>query len=59
MKRDLWWFKVFRVPETANVLLAGGVNFAELDEVAAEHFQVREKVKLFEVKNVFAKFVMF
>ena len=47
------------MPETANVLLAGGVNFAELDEVAAEHFQVRKKVYLIEVKNVFAKFVMF
>ena len=36
---NLGW-KVYRVPETANVLLAGGVNFAELSPQAAENFQV-------------------
>ena len=36
---NLGW-KVYRVPETANVLLAGGVNFAELTPKAAENFQV-------------------
>ena len=37
---NLGW-KVYRVPETANVLLAGGVNFAELSAQAAENFQVK------------------
>ena len=37
---NLGW-KVYRVPETANILLSGGVNFAELDDEAAERFQVR------------------
>ena len=36
---NLGW-KVYRVPETANVLLSGGVNFAELTPKAAENFQV-------------------
>lgn len=37
---NLGW-KVFRVPETATVLLGGGVNFAELTPESAERFQVR------------------
>ena len=37
---NLGW-KVYRVPETANILLSGGVNFAELSDEAAERFQVR------------------
>ena len=36
---NLGW-KVYRVPETANILLSGGVNFAELTDEAAEKFQV-------------------
>ena len=36
---NLGW-KVYRVPETANILLSGGVNFAELSDEAAERFQV-------------------
>lgn len=36
---NLGW-KVYRVPETANILLSGGVNFAELTAEAAEKFQV-------------------
>ena len=39
---NLGW-KVYRVPETANILLSGGVNFGELDERAQEEFQVSEK----------------
>jgi hypothetical protein len=35
----LGW-KVYRVPETANILLSGGVNFAELTPEGAEKFQV-------------------
>ena len=40
---NLGW-KVYRVPETANVLLAGGVNFAELSPQAAENFQVNRDI---------------
>ena len=40
---NLGW-KVYRVPETANILLSGGVNFAELDDEAAERFQVSDYV---------------
>jgi len=36
---NLGW-KVYRVPETATVLLGGGVNFAELSERAQIEFQV-------------------
>ena len=36
---NLGW-KVYRVPETANILLSGGVNFNELSPEAAEKFQV-------------------
>ena len=32
--------QVYRVPETATVLLGGGVNFAELPEYAQIEFQV-------------------
>jgi len=35
---NLGW-KVYRVPETATVLLGGGVNFAELPEYAQFEFQ--------------------
>ena len=37
---NLGW-KVYRVPETANILLSGGINFADLTPEAAETFQVR------------------
>jgi len=37
---NLGW-KVYRVPETATVLLGGGVNFAELPEYAQFEFQVQ------------------
>ena len=36
---NLGW-KVYRVPETATVLLGGGVNFADLPEYAQSEFQV-------------------
>ena len=41
--KNLGW-KVYRVPETANILLSGGVNFAELDDEAAERFQVSDYI---------------
>jgi len=31
---------VYRVPETANILLSGGVNFSELSQESAVKFQV-------------------
>ena len=37
---NLGW-KVYRVPETANLLLSGGINFADLTPEAAEKFQVK------------------
>lgn len=37
---NLGW-KVYRVPETATVLLGGGINFAELSAESAERFQVK------------------
>ena len=43
---NLGW-KVYRVPETANILLSGGVNFGELDEEAQEEFQVSPPKKIF------------
>jgi len=36
---NLGW-KVYRVPETATVLLGGGVNFADLPEWAQNEFQI-------------------
>jgi len=41
---NLGW-KVYRVPETATVLLGGGVNFAELPEYAQFEFQVKSFTK--------------
>ena len=37
---NLGW-KVYRVPETANILLSGGVNFTDLSPEASEKFQVK------------------
>ena len=52
---NLGW-KVYRVPETANILLSGGVNFAELSDEAAERFQVsfflRLKVVNYQIKSI-------
>ena len=51
---NLGW-KVYRVPETANILLSGGVNFAELDDEAAERFQVRKLELRTELLMIFEK----
>ena len=52
---NLGW-KVYRVPETANILLSGGVNFAELSDEAAERFQVsfflRLKVTNYQMNDI-------
>ena len=42
---NLGW-KVYRVPETATVLLGGGVNFADLPEYAQIEFQVAYDIAL-------------
>ena len=47
---NLGW-KVYRVPETANILLSGGVNFAELTPEAAEKFQVSLEKNIFLGKS--------
>jgi len=49
---NLGW-KVYRVPETANVLLAGGVNFAELSPQAAENFQANLLKTMLQIENAF------
>jgi hypothetical protein len=43
---NIGW-KVFRVPETANVLLSGGINFGELTPEAVEKFQVSTSLSTF------------
>jgi len=49
---NLGW-KVYRVPETANILLSGGVNFAELDDEAAERFQENLLKTMIQIENSF------
>lgn len=49
---NLGW-KVFRVPETANVLLGGGVDFSELSEEAAVRFQENLLKTMIQIENSF------
>ena len=49
---NIGW-KVYRVPETANVLLSGGVNFAELSTKAAEKFQANLLKTMIQIENSF------
>ena len=49
---NIGW-KVYRVPETANVLLSGGVNFAELSVQAAEKFQANLLKTMIQIENSF------
>lgn len=49
---NLGW-KVYRVPETANILLSGGVNFAELTDEAAERFQENLLKTMIQIENSF------
>lgn len=49
---NLGW-KVYRVPETATVLLGGGVNFAELSPEAAEKFQENLLKTMIQIENTF------
>ena len=46
-------WKVYRVPETATVLLSGGVNFADLSEQAAEKFQANLLKTMIQIENSF------
>ena len=55
---NLGW-KVYRVPETANILLSGGVNFGELDERAQEEFQVSERNFFFYLISILLTYVYF
>ena len=49
---NIGW-KVYRVPETANILLSGGVNFAELSTKAAENFQANLLKTIIQIENSF------
>lgn len=49
---NLGW-KVYRVPETASVLLAGGVNFADLPEYAQIEFQENLLHTMIKIENTF------
>merc|ERR1712025_175699 len=49
---NLGW-KVYRVPETASVLLGGGVNFAELPAYAQMEFQENLLRTMIQIENSF------
>jgi len=49
---NLGW-KVYRCPETATVLLSGGVNFTELPQHAAEEFQADILRTQLQIENTF------
>jgi len=49
---NLGW-KVYRVPETATILLGGGVNFADLPEWAAVEFQENLLRTMLQIENSF------
>merc|ERR1712130_1009715 len=49
---NLGW-KVYRVPETATVLLGGGVNFADLPEYAQIEFQENLLRTMIQIENSF------
>jgi len=49
---NLGW-KVYRVPETATVLLGGGVNFADLPEWAQNEFQENLLRTMIQIENSF------
>jgi len=49
---NLGW-KVYRVPETATVLLGGGVNFGDLPQYAARDFQKNLLMSMVQIENTF------
>lgn len=46
-------WKVYRVPETASVLLSGGVKYADLDEDTAYKFQENLLKSMLQIENTF------
>ncbi|XP_055316408.1 TRPL translocation defect protein 14 isoform X2 [Sitodiplosis mosellana] len=49
---NLGW-KVFRVPETATVLLSGGIKFSDLTETEAYHFQENLLRTMIQIENTY------
>lgn len=49
---NLGW-KVYRVPETANILLSGGVKFADLSADMAKEFQSNLLKTMLQIENTF------
>ena len=45
--------KVYRVPETANVLLSGGIKFADLSAGQAENFQTNLLKTMMQIEKSF------
>uniref|UniRef100_T1JIA6 NadR/Ttd14 AAA domain-containing protein n=1 Tax=Strigamia maritima TaxID=126957 RepID=T1JIA6_STRMM len=49
---NLGW-RVYRVPETASVLLSGGVKFTDLNDDEAYHFQENLLKTMLQMENTF------
>lgn len=49
---NLGW-KVYRVPETANILLSGGVKFADLSPEMAQEFQSNLLKTMLQIENTY------
>ena len=49
---NLGW-KVYRVPETANILLSGGVKFGDLSPEMAKEFQKNLLKTMLQIENTF------
>lgn len=49
---NLGW-KVYRAPETANILLSGGVKFADLSAEMAKEFQSNLLKTMLQIENTF------
>lgn len=56
---DLFRWKVFTVPETATVLLRGGVKFSELNSDQTYQFQKDLLLTLIQIEQVCFIFVFF
>ncbi|XP_022645536.1 TRPL translocation defect protein 14-like isoform X3 [Varroa jacobsoni] len=50
---EMHGWKVYRVPETANVLLGGGVNFGELNAEQVESFQENLLLTMMAIEKTF------
>ena len=49
---NIGW-KVYRVPESANILLSGGVNFSELSPEQTEKFQENLLKTIIQIENTY------